>query len=259
MNLFKNTIYLIILILMFNACKDTINKLDNLERGNKYYNKNEHEKAEKRYSKSLDKDSTYFKAHLNKSHSLYKQNKLDKAIKSYKNSLVLAESDNDSAMIYYNLGNALLKKGADSLRTTEEKLKRLEEFLKVLQDQDDIARDTVQIKLQKEKIEAIQDSLDKYQKSIKESIISYKESLLINPEHIDSKLAIAIAQSFIDKNEKEQENQEEQENQKEQENQTEEEKKSDEEIKQNLSKYLNDISDANLNKDTAVIIDNDDW
>ena len=122
------------------------NKVEILNEGNSEFNNGDYKKAEQLYRESLEKDASYYKAHVNLAHSLYKQEKFDESTSFYKNSLELTDEKSNKGISHYNLGNSQLIKG-----------------------------------------------------KVEESIESYKNSLRIEPNNMNTKRNLAIAQSLLKK------------------------------------------------------------
>ena len=83
------------------------NKVEILNEGNSEFNNGDYKKAEQLYRESLEKDASYYKAHVNLAHSLYKQEKFDESTSFYKNSLELTDEKSNKGISHYNLGNSL--------------------------------------------------------------------------------------------------------------------------------------------------------
>tara|TARA_B100001741_G_scaffold152121_1_gene125697 strand:- start:26537 stop:27217 length:681 start_codon:yes stop_codon:yes gene_type:complete len=168
----------LVIILVFSCVSSfSQNKIELLNKGNEYYQKEEYENAEYYYKQALEKDNTYFKGNLNTGHSLFKQAvyliqnqdttatvKLEESEQFYNNSVNLSKNKNEKAESHYNAGNSQLLSG-----------------------------------------------------KIEESIESYKNSLRLVPENIQAKHNLALAQSIKNKQDQKQEQQEQQEQQKQQE------------------------------------------
>ena len=150
-------------------------KVELLNKGNKYFQEGDFEKAEVYYKESLELDNQYYKANLNTGHSLFRQafsliqkqdttalRKCSDAELFYKNSVELTENKNEKSESLYNLGNAQL-----------------------------------------------------LGQNLEESIKSYKKSLRLVPENMKAKHNLALAQYLLNKKQKNQENQENQEDSKE--------------------------------------------
>ena len=161
----------LVIILVFSCVSSfSQNKIELLNKGNEYYQKEEYENAEYYYKQALEKDNTYFKGNLNTGHSLFKQAvyliqnqdttatvKLEESEQFYNNSVNLSKNKNEKAESHYNAGNSQLLSG-----------------------------------------------------KIEESIESYKNSLRLVPENIQAKHNLALAQSIKNKQDQKQEQQEQQ-------------------------------------------------
>ena len=166
----------LVIILVFSCVSSfSQNKIELLNKGNEYYQKEEYENAEYYYKQALEKDNTYFKGNLNTGHSLFKQAvyliqnqdttatvKLEESEQFYNNSVNLSKNKNEKAESHYNAGNSQLLSG-----------------------------------------------------KIEESIESYKNSLRLVPENIQAKHNLALAQSIKNKQDQKQEQQEQQKQQEE--------------------------------------------
>ena len=152
----KNLIYILFVFCTFNSFSQ--NKVELLNEGNIKFNNKEFLAAEQLYKQSLEKDSSYYKANVNLSHSLYKQERFDESTSFYKNALELTD---EKSATFYNLGNSQLREG-----------------------------------------------------KVEESIESYKNSLRIDPNNMNAKRNLAIAQSLLKEQEKEEKKEEEEEEEK---------------------------------------------
>ena len=174
-------------------------KVELLNKGNKYFQEGDFEKAEEYYKRSLEEDNQYYKANLNTGHSLFRQafsliqkqdttglKKCSESELFCKNSVELTENKNDKSESLYNLGNAQL-----------------------------------------------------LSQNLEESIKSYKKSLRLVPENMNAKHNLALAQYLLNKKQKNQENQEdskEEEKEKKKDQNQEDKQKEKEEKKESLSK-----------------------
>ena len=96
-------------------------KVELLNKGNKYFQEGDFEKAEHYYKQSLETDNKYYKANLNTGHALFRQafsliqqqdtsglKKCSEAELFYNNSTELTKNKNEKAESLYNLGNSQL-------------------------------------------------------------------------------------------------------------------------------------------------------
>ena len=96
-------------------------KVELLNKGNKYFQEGNFEKAEHYYKQSLETDNKYYKATLNTGHALFRQSfsliqqqdtsglkKCSEAELFYNNSVELTKNKNEKAESLYNLGNSQL-------------------------------------------------------------------------------------------------------------------------------------------------------
>ena len=111
----------VIICVLISILSFSQDKVELLNKGNKYFQEGDFEKAEEYYKKSLELDNQYYKANLNTGHSLFRQassliqeqdttglKKCSDAELFYKNSIELIENKNDKSESLYNLGNAQL-------------------------------------------------------------------------------------------------------------------------------------------------------
>jgi len=174
----RNLIYIFLVFCSVNSFSQ--NKVELLNKGNIEFNNGDFQSAEQLYKKSLEKDSSYYKANVNLAHSLYKQERFDESTSFYKNALEL--TDKKSAT-FYNLGNSQLREG-----------------------------------------------------KVEESIESYKNSLRIDPNNMNAKRNLAIAQSLLKEQEKEEKKEEKEEEKEEEEEEEEKKEEPKKEPKDEISK-----------------------
>ena len=142
-------------------------KVELLNKGNKYFQEGDFEKAEHYYKQSLETDNKYYKATLNTGHALFRQSfsliqqqdtsglkKCSEAELFYNNSEALTKNKNEKAESLYNLGNSQL-----------------------------------------------------LGQKLEESIGSYKKSLRLAPENMNAKHNLALAQYLLNKKQENQDNQ----------------------------------------------------
>ena len=191
----------VIICALISTLSFSQDKVELLNKGNKYFQEGDFEKAEEYYKESLEVDNQYYKANLNTGHALFRQafsliqkqdttglRKCSDAELFYKNSVELTENKNYKSESLYNLGNAQL-----------------------------------------------------LSQNLEESIKSYKQSLRLVPENMNAKHNLALAQYLLNKKQENQEDsKKEQENKEEKEknNQSQENKQKDqaEEKEEELSK-----------------------
>jgi tetratricopeptide (TPR) repeat protein len=141
------------------------NKVELLNKGNERYNSEEFEQSETLYKEALDKDNQYYKANLNVGHSLFRQ-------------------------------AHILIKQQDSLG-----IKKLEEAEKFYNNSVELAEN----KNQKAESYYNLGNAQLLSQKLEESIESYKKSLRLNPDNINAKKNLALAQYLLKKQEEEQE------------------------------------------------------
>lgn len=170
--IFYGLLLLSILISIFNYNVLAENKKSYIREGNKQYENKKYNEAEINYRKSLELDSSNYKALYNLGNALYKQNNLDSAINNY---FKVANQDLDSttlAKVHHNMGNAFLQKGLQMKKSMEE-----------AQNDGDFERAN---KLNEE-------SRDWIRKSIAE----YKKALKNNPNDEDTKYNLSYANKLL--------------------------------------------------------------
>ena len=117
-------------------------KVELINKGNKYFQEGDFEKAEHYYKQSLETDNKYYKATLNTGHALFRQafsliqqqdtSGLKKCSESelfYNNSAVLTKNKNEKAESLYNLGNSQLlgQKLEESIESNKKSLRLVPE------------------------------------------------------------------------------------------------------------------------------------
>ena len=157
----------VIICVFISALSFSQDKVELLNKGNKYFQERDFKKAEEFYKESLELDNQYYKANLNTGHSLFRQafsliqkqdtTGLKECLESselfYKSSLEVTTNKNEKSESLYNLGNAQL-----------------------------------------------------LSQNLEESIKSYKKSLRLVPENMNAKHNLALAQYLLNKKQKEEEN-----------------------------------------------------
>ena len=172
----KNLMNKILLILMIFCSKYSLtqDKVKLLNKGNEFYQNNEFEKSEYYYKKALEKDNKYYKANINIGHSLFKQ------------AQSLIENGNDT------IGIDKLKESevfySNSIKLTKDKKEKAISYYNLGNSQ------------------LLSNQIDK-------SIESYKNSLRNEPNNLEAKHNLALAQSL--QNQQQQQQQQQQDNQKE--------------------------------------------
>ena len=170
----KNLMNKILIILMIFCSKYSISqdKVKLLNKGNEFYQNNEFEKSEYYYKKALEKDNKYYKANINIGHSLFKQ------------AQSLIENGNDT------IGIDKLKESeafySNSIELTKNKKEKAIGYYNLGNSQ------------------LLSNQIDK-------SIESYKNSLRNEPNNLEAKHNLALAQSL----QNQQQQQQQQDNQKE--------------------------------------------
>jgi Ca-activated chloride channel homolog len=156
---------IIFILLLVSNYSHSQNKVELLNKGNERYNSEEFEQAETLYKEALDKDNQYYKANLNVGHSLFRQ-------------------------------AHILIKQQDSLG-----IKKLEEAEKFYNNSVELAEN----KNQKAESYYNLGNAQLLSQKLEESIESYKKSLRLNPDNINAKKNLALAQYLLKKQEEEQE------------------------------------------------------
>lgn len=85
------------------------NERSHIRKGNKHYENQDFTEAEQAYSRanSLNKES--FEAGFNLANAYYKQGRFQEAAKQYDRLISMASGKEQKSIIYYNLGNSLVK------------------------------------------------------------------------------------------------------------------------------------------------------
>ena len=167
----KNLMNKILIILMIFCSKYSFSqdKVKLLNKGNEFYKNNEFEKSEYYYKKALEKDNKYYKANINIGHSLFKQ------------AQSLIENGNDT------IGIVKLKESeafySNSIDLTENKKEKAVSYYNLGNSQ------------------LLSNQIDK-------SIESYKNSLRNEPNNLEAKHNLALAQSLQQQQQQQQDNQE---------------------------------------------------
>jgi len=193
---------IIFILLLVSNYSHSQNKVELLNKGNERYNSEEFEQAETLYKEALDKDNQYYKANLNVGHSLFRQAHI---LIKQQDSLGIKKLE-ESEKFYNN-----------SVELAENKNQKAESYYNL---------GNVQLLSQK----------------LEESIESYKKSLRLNPDNINAKKNLALAQYLLKKQEEESEKKENPnpENKEEKSNQPQEEQeKKDELSKEEIEQILN--------------------
>lgn len=166
-------IFILICVILTNLSFSQ-DKVELLNKGNKYFEEGDFEKAEKEYKKSLDIDNKYYKANLNIGHSLFNQ-----AIS--------------------------LMKDRDSLdqKQDADKLKKCDSLItKKCSDSESYYKNSVELaKNKNEQSESLYNlgNVQLLSQQLAESIESYKKSLRLVPENKDAKHNLALAQYLLKK------------------------------------------------------------
>ena len=156
---------IVFILLLVSNYSHSQNKVELLNKANERYNSEEFEQAETLYKEALDKDNQYYKANLNVGHSLFRQ-------------------------------AHILIKQQDSLG-----IKKLEESEKFYNNSVELAEN----KNQKAESYYNLGNAQLLSQKLEESIESYKKSLRLNPDNINAKKNLALAQYLLKKQEEEQE------------------------------------------------------
>lgn len=156
---------IVFILLLVSNYSHSQNKVELLNKANERYNSEEFEQAETLYKEALDKDNQYYKANLNVGHSLFRQ-------------------------------AHILIKQQDSLG-----IKKLEEAEKFYNNSVELAEN----KNQKAESYYNLGNAQLLSQKLEESIESYKKSLRLNPDNINAKKNLALAQYLLKKQEEEQE------------------------------------------------------
>lgn len=84
----------------------------NVNKGNKYFEKEKYVESEVEYRKGLEKNNNSFSGNFNLGNALYRQEKYEDAAKQFELAAASADGDKDRvAASYHNLGNSLLSAG----------------------------------------------------------------------------------------------------------------------------------------------------
>ena len=206
----KNLMNKILIILMIFCSKYSFSqdKVKLLNKGNEFYQNNEFEKSEYYYKKALEKDNKYYKANINIGHSLFKQ------------AQSLIENGNDT------IGIDKLKESevfySNSIELTKDKKEKAISYYNLGNSQ------------------LLSNQIDK-------SIESYKNSLRNEPNNLEAKHNLALAQSLQQQQQQQQQNQQQdnQEDEKKDNNPNKNDENSNNTKKENLSKEeINQILNA---------------
>ena len=172
----KNLMNKILIILMIFCSKYSFSqdKVKLLNKGNEFYQNNEFEKSEYYYKKALEKDNKYYKANINIGHSLFKQ------------AQSLIENGNDT------IGIDKLKESeafySNSIELTKNKKEKAIGYYNLGNSQ------------------LLSNQIDK-------SIESYKNSLRNEPNNLEAKHNLALAQSLQQQQQQNQQQNQQQDNQ----------------------------------------------
>ena len=204
----KNLMNKILLILMIFCSKYSLtqDKVKLLNKGNEFYQNNEFEKSEYYYKKALEKDNKYYKANINIGHSLFKQ------------AQSLIENGNDT------IGIDKLKESevfySNSIKLTKDKKEKAISYYNLGNSQ------------------LLSNQIDK-------SIESYKNSLRNEPNNLEAKHNLALAQSLQNQQQQQQQQQDNQKEEKKDNNPNTNDENSNNTKKENLSKEeINQILNA---------------
>ena len=204
----KNLMNKILIILMIFCSKYSFSqdKVKLLNKGNEFYKNNEFEKSEYYYKKALEKDNKYYKANINIGHSLFKQ------------AQSLIENGNDT------IGIDKLKESevfySNSIELTKDKKEKAISYYNLGNSQ------------------LLSNQIDK-------SIESYKNSLRNEPNNLEAKHNLALAQSLQQQQNQQNQQQDNQEDEKKNNNPNKNDENSNNTKKENLSKEeINQILNA---------------
>ena len=186
----------IIICVLVSTLSFSQDKVELLNKGNKYFQEGDFEKAEEYYKESLEADNQYYKANLNAGHSLFRQafsliqqqdsagfKKCSESELFYNNSVDLTENKDEKAESLYNLGNSQL-----------------------------------------------------LSQKLEESIESYKKSLRLVPKNMNAKHNLALAQYLLNKQQENQKDPKEEEKEQENKEQEEDKDQSQEKNQKNKPK-----------------------
>ena len=100
-----------------------------IRKGNKHYEKEEFMEAERAYARANNLNKESFEAGFNLANAYYKQGRFQEAAKQYDRIISLATEKEQKALIYYNLGNSLLKSEqlGESIEAYKKSLRNLPE------------------------------------------------------------------------------------------------------------------------------------
>jgi tetratricopeptide (TPR) repeat protein len=89
------------------------------------YEENNYAEAEVNFKKGVESDMENFESRFNLGDAIYKQGRYEEALEEFKNSMSLAQTEEQKAKIFHNLGNTFLKsqKLQESIGAYKEALK----------------------------------------------------------------------------------------------------------------------------------------
>ena len=208
----KNLMNKILLILMIFCSKYSLSqdKVKLLNKGNEFYQNNEFEKSEYYYKKALEKDNKYYKANINIGHSLFKQ------------AQSLIENGNDT------IGIDKLKESeafySNSIELTKNKKEKAIGYYNLGNSQ------------------LLSNQIDK-------SIESYKNSLRNEPNNLEAKHNLALAQSLQNQQQQQQQQQNQQQQQQNQQQQQQDNQKEEKKDNNTNDENSNNTKKENLSKE----------
>ena len=103
---------LLLTLLPLNGMAQNSSTRHVMRQGNRHYNKEQYDKAEMRYRKALENDSTYWTGHYNLGNALYRQQHYTQAADHYTHALQNSRLDTaQRCRLLHNRGNSYLKAG----------------------------------------------------------------------------------------------------------------------------------------------------
>lgn len=121
-NIFKYIIALLLISLTVFKAQSTRGLVND---GVDNYEENNYSDAEVNFKKGVESDMENFESRFNLGDAIYKQGRYEEALEEFKNSISLAQTDEQKAKIFHNLGNTFLKaqKLQESIGAYKEALK----------------------------------------------------------------------------------------------------------------------------------------
>jgi len=116
----------ILLFFIINALTVHLYAQDNsrslIREGNRHYNVEKIDEAERSYRRALEADERSNIATFNLGNALYRQQNFEEAVKNFEEAALGKSDKNDKARAYHNLGNAYLQQAKSNSPDTKQKL-----------------------------------------------------------------------------------------------------------------------------------------